>query len=90
MHCTVCVCVYYTLTHAELDTQYFGEGVTDEQLHVVASGGLDRMSTEPDPCVRFDQDRKHWVYLHRHRYAMCMCLLFWRIVFFFLLLLGSV
>ncbi|XP_050382057.1 uncharacterized protein LOC126798997 [Argentina anserina] len=47
------------------DSQYLLEDVTDEQLHYLASKGLDRLHYEDDPCVRYDG--KVWVYLHRNR-----------------------
>lgn len=33
----------------------------------MVSGALDRLHYERDPCVRFDGDRKLWVYLHTER-----------------------
>lgn len=46
------------------DSQYIVEEVSDAQLNQVVSGALDRLHYERDPCVRFDGDRKLWVYLH--------------------------
>ncbi|KAH7438691.1 hypothetical protein KP509_04G027000 [Ceratopteris richardii] len=46
------------------DSQYIVEDVSDVQLNNVVSGALDRLHYERDPCVRFDGDRKLWVYLH--------------------------
>lgn len=46
------------------DSQYIVEDVSDAQLNQVVSGALDRLHYERDPCVRFDGDRKLWVYLH--------------------------
>ncbi|MCO5600839.1 hypothetical protein L7F22_054954 [Adiantum nelumboides] len=46
------------------DSQYIVEDVSDPQLNQVVSGALDRLHYERDPCVRFDGDRKLWVYLH--------------------------
>lgn len=31
------------------------------------SGGLDRLSAEEDPCVRYDQTSRLWIYLHGKR-----------------------
>ena len=28
---------------------------------------MDRLHYEPDPCVRYDAERKLWVYMHRAR-----------------------
>jgi nuclear factor related to kappa-B-binding protein len=44
-------------------------GVTDAQISTVASGALDRLQSEPDPSVRFDAERKLWIYLHGNRTA---------------------
>ena len=37
------------------------------QLNVVVSGALDRLHSEKDPCVKYDVNRKIWIYLHRCR-----------------------
>ena len=44
-------------------------GVNDAQISGVASGALDRLQSESDPCVRYDSDRKMWCYLHGKRTA---------------------
>ncbi|XP_076070257.1 nuclear factor related to kappa-B-binding protein-like isoform X3 [Mytilus galloprovincialis] len=49
------------------DSQYLAPGVTDAQLNVVVSGALDRLHSEKDPCVKYDVNRKLWIYLHRNR-----------------------
>ncbi|ONK67797.1 uncharacterized protein A4U43_C05F3880 [Asparagus officinalis] len=49
------------------DSQYIVEEVSDEKVNQVVSGALDRLHYERDPCVRFDSDRKLWVYRHRDR-----------------------
>uniref|UniRef100_A0A7N0UM76 DEUBAD domain-containing protein n=1 Tax=Kalanchoe fedtschenkoi TaxID=63787 RepID=A0A7N0UM76_KALFE len=49
------------------DSQYVSEDVTDAQVTQILSGALDRLHYERDPCVRFEQERKLWVYLHRDR-----------------------
>jgi hypothetical protein len=45
------------------------EGSNSNQLAIsqTVSGGLDRLSAEEDPCVRFDQTNKLWIYLHGRR-----------------------
>ncbi|GAB6018802.1 hypothetical protein CHUAL_000463 [Chamberlinius hualienensis] len=40
---------------------------TDPQIHTVVSGALDRLHYESDPCVKYDVNRKMWIYLHRSR-----------------------
>ena len=37
------------------------------QIHTVVSGALDRLHYERDPCVKYDSNRKVWIYLHRNR-----------------------
>ena len=37
------------------------------QLNNAVSGALDRLHYEKDPCVRYDNARKLWIYLHRGR-----------------------
>ncbi|KAH7299022.1 hypothetical protein KP509_25G069900 [Ceratopteris richardii] len=48
------------------DSQFI-ENVSESQLSHVVSGALDRLHQERDPCVRFDQDKKLWLYLHGDR-----------------------
>ncbi|MCO5560621.1 hypothetical protein L7F22_014237 [Adiantum nelumboides] len=48
------------------DSQYIKD-VLELQLTQVVSGALDRLHYEKDPCVRFDQDKKLWLYLHGER-----------------------
>lgn len=31
------------------------------------SGALDRLHYEDDPCVKYDSERKLWLYLHKNR-----------------------
>lgn len=49
------------------DSQFLAPGVTDAQINVVVSGALDRLHSEKDPCVKYDVNRKLWIYLHRSR-----------------------
>lgn len=37
------------------------------QINTVVSGALDRLHYEKDPCVKYEVNRKLWVYLHRNR-----------------------
>ncbi|XP_054719703.1 nuclear factor related to kappa-B-binding protein-like [Uloborus diversus] len=48
------------------DSQYLAQA-SDQQIHTVVSGALDRLHYEKDPCVKYDVNRKLWIYLHRHR-----------------------
>lgn len=31
------------------------------------SGALDRLHYEDDPCVKYDSEKKVWIYLHKDR-----------------------
>ncbi|GIX89407.1 nuclear factor related to kappa-B-binding protein [Caerostris extrusa] len=48
------------------DSQYLSSA-NEQQIHTVVSGALDRLHYEKDPCVKYDVNRKLWIYLHRHR-----------------------
>ncbi|XP_077484243.1 nuclear factor related to kappa-B-binding protein isoform X2 [Amblyomma americanum] len=48
------------------DSQYLAVA-SDQQIHTVVSGALDRLHYEKDPCVKYDVNRKLWIYLHRCR-----------------------
>lgn len=48
-------------------SQYINPAAGDQVLQTIVSGALDRMHTEPDPCVKYDSKRKIWIYLHRNR-----------------------
>ncbi|KAG0411659.1 hypothetical protein HPB47_011207 [Ixodes persulcatus] len=48
------------------DSQYLAPA-SDQQIHTVVSGALDRLHYEKDPCVKYDVNRKLWIYLHRSR-----------------------
>ncbi|XP_063706103.1 nuclear factor related to kappa-B-binding protein isoform X2 [Culicoides brevitarsis] len=48
-------------------SQYISPTAGDQVLQTIVSGALDRMHTEPDPCVKYDPKRKFWIYLHRNR-----------------------
>lgn len=37
------------------------------QINVVVSGVLDRLYSEKDFCVKYDVNRKLWIYLYRSR-----------------------
>ena len=45
------------------ESQYITEGIPEEKLSGVVSGALDRLHYEDDPCVRYDLDKKLWIYL---------------------------
>lgn len=49
------------------DSQYLLPSVSDQQVNGIVSGALDRLHYEKDPCVRYDVNRKVWIYLHRNR-----------------------
>jgi len=43
------------------------DGIDSTQLNNIVSGALDRLHYEQDPCVKYDSDRKLWIYLHKER-----------------------
>jgi hypothetical protein len=49
------------------DSQFIVESASDTQISNLVSGALDRLHYEKDPCVKYDTDRKLWMYLHRGR-----------------------
>jgi hypothetical protein len=49
------------------ESQFVLDGVHDAQISQVASGALDRLHQEADACVRYDSERKLWIYLHAQR-----------------------
>ena len=51
------------------ESAFLTPGVNDAQISTVASGALDRLQSETDPCVRYDTERKLWIYLHGQRTA---------------------
>ncbi|EOD27374.1 hypothetical protein EMIHUDRAFT_468885 [Emiliania huxleyi CCMP1516] len=51
------------------ESQYLIGGVNDAQISQVASGALDRLHQEQDPCVTYESERKVWIYLHADRQA---------------------
>jgi len=42
-------------------------GNSTEVLNSIVSGALDRLHYEEDQCVRYDADKKLWIYLHKNR-----------------------
>jgi hypothetical protein len=49
------------------ESQYINENITDDKLSNIVSGALDRLHYEDDPCVKYDSEKKLWIYLHRDR-----------------------
>ena len=47
------------------DSQWLVPDTDTASLTVVVSGTLDRLQNEPDAPVRYDSNRKIWIYLHR-------------------------
>ena len=48
-------------------SQYINEDIPDDKLSNIVSGALDRLHYEEDPCVKYDNEKKLWTYLHRDR-----------------------
>jgi len=49
------------------DSQYTNERLSDAQINNIVSGALDRLHYEKDPCVKYDLQKKLWIYLHKSR-----------------------
>lgn len=48
-------------------SQYLEKKSVDSQINSVVSGALDRLHYETDPCVRYDSEKRLWIYLHKNR-----------------------
>lgn len=57
----------YDICELLKSSQYLIPGTTDSVIQSIVSGALDRMHTEPDPCIKYDTKRKLWIYVHRNR-----------------------
>ena len=51
------------------ESQYIIENAPDDKLSNIVSGALDRLHYESDPCVKYDPEKKMWIYLHKNRGA---------------------
>lgn len=49
------------------DSQYTNEQISDTQINNIVSGSLDRLHYEKDPCVKYDLQKKLWIYLHKNK-----------------------
>ncbi|XP_023326447.1 nuclear factor related to kappa-B-binding protein-like isoform X2 [Eurytemora carolleeae] len=50
-----------------LYSQYLTENIDQVSLNTTVSGALDRLQNETDSCVKYDTNRKIWIYLHRDK-----------------------
>lgn len=50
-----------------MDSKYVISTADEAKLNSVVSNALDRLHSSNDPPVRYDQDQKLWIYLHRLR-----------------------
>lgn len=46
------------------ESQFINPDVEEDKMSSVVSGALDRLHYENDPCVKFDTNKKLWIYLH--------------------------
>jgi len=46
------------------ESQFINNEIGEDKISSVVSGALDRLHYEKDPCVRFDTNKKLWIYLH--------------------------
>ena len=49
------------------DSAYAVDNIPENQLNSIVSGALDRLHYEKDPCVKYDAEKKLWIYLHKNR-----------------------
>jgi len=49
------------------DSQYLVPNMDTASLNTTVSGALDRLQNEADSCVKYDSNRKIWIYLHRDK-----------------------
>jgi len=49
------------------ESQFINEHVPDDKLSNIVSGALDRLHYEDDACVKYDPEKKLWIYLHKGR-----------------------
>lgn len=49
------------------ESQFINENVPDDKLSNIVSGALDRLHYEDDACVKYDPEKKLWIYLHKDR-----------------------
>lgn len=49
------------------DSQFIKEDTKFDSLNSVVSGALDRLHSEDDPCVHYDNGFKLWINVHRQR-----------------------
>ena len=65
------------------------------KLSNIVSGALDRLHYEDDPCVKYDSEKKVWIYLHSDRdenYTGLLggqIILFLFFIFFFFFIFGG-
>lgn len=73
----------FTGTRADIcellkESQYINEHTPDDKVQIkfvnsfeklsnIVSGALDRLHYEDDPCVKYDSEKKVWIYLHSDR-----------------------
>lgn len=57
----------YDVAELLKESNFIAPGGNDAQLNQVVSGALDRLHYDVDPCVRYDSERKLWIYLHGAR-----------------------
>ena len=49
------------------ESQFINQEIEEERMSSVVSGALDRLHYEKDPCVKYDSNKKLWIYLHAGR-----------------------
>ncbi|KRX03897.1 hypothetical protein PPERSA_04775 [Pseudocohnilembus persalinus] len=49
------------------ESQYVYDDLPIEKVNNIVSGALDRLHYTSDPCVKYDLERKLWMYIHKNR-----------------------
>jgi len=49
------------------ESNYVNNDLESDRVSCIVSGALDRLHYMDDPCVKYDLDRKMWIYLHKDR-----------------------
>jgi nuclear factor related to kappa-B-binding protein len=45
------------------ESQYINDSISEERLSTIVSGALDRLHYNADSCVKYDSERKLWLFV---------------------------
>ena len=49
------------------ESNYINNNIESDRVSYIVSRALDRLHYMDDPCVKYDLDRKMWIYLHKDK-----------------------